>query len=86
MRNRLHTKLAKTAFIVGTLDLPLLWVSVQALVTGRAVPVLGKPPALRHAPEVVLVEKLTRIPFLTKASEPVLTDGGKALPVTRMSR
>jgi hypothetical protein len=85
-RNGIHTKVAKSAIVVGAFDLPLLRVSVQALVTSRAVSVFGEPPTLWHAPEVVLVEKLTSIPFLTKASEPVLTYGGKPLPVSRMSR
>jgi hypothetical protein len=58
---------------------------VQALVTSGAVTILGEPPALRHAPEVVLVEKLTSVSLLTKASEPVLTYGGESLPVSRMS-
>jgi hypothetical protein len=84
-RNNIHTKLAKSAIIVGAFDLPLFWVSVQALVTSRAVSIFREPPTLRHAPEVVLVEKLTSISFLTKASEPMLTYGGKPLPVSRMS-
>ena len=81
-----RTELAKSPLIVRALDLPLFWVGVQALVTSRAISILCEPPALRHASEVVLVEKLTRVPFLTKASEPVLTYGGKSLPVSRMSR
>ena len=86
MRNSTHTELAKSAFVVGAFDLPLLWVSVQALVTSRAVPIFREPPTFWHAPEVVLVEKLTGIPFLTKTSEPMLTYGGKPLPVSRVSR
>ena len=85
-RDGIHTKLAKSAFIVGAFDPPLLWVSVQALVTSRAVSIFREPPTFWHAPEVVLVEKLTSIPFLTKASEPMLTYGGKPLPVSRMCR
>jgi len=81
-----RTELAKSPLIVRALNSPLFWVGVQALVTSRAVSILGEPPALRHASEVVLVEKLTSVPLLTKASEPVLTYGGKSLPVTRMSR
>jgi hypothetical protein len=80
------TELTKSALIVGAFDLSLLWMGVQTFVTGRAVPILGEPPALRHASQVVLVEKLTSIPFLTKAPEPVLTHGGKSLPVSRMCR
>jgi len=85
-RENERTELAKSSFIVRTLNLPLFWVGVQALVASRAISILGEPPTLRHASEVVLVEKLTSVPFLTKASEPVLTYGGKALPVSRMSR
>lgn len=79
-------ELAKSPLIVRALNLPLFWMGVQALVTSRAIPILGEPPTLRHASEVVLVEKLTSVPFLTKASKPVLTYGGKSLPVSRMSR
>ena len=85
MKNE-RTELAKSPLIVRALDLPLFWVGVQALITSRAIPILGEPPTLRHASEVVLVEKLTSVPLLTKASEPVLTYGGKSLPVSRMSR
>lgn len=80
-----RTELAKAPLIVRALNLPLFWVGVQALVTSRAISILGEPPTLGHASEVVLVEELTSIPFLTKASEPVLTYGGKSLPVSRMS-
>jgi hypothetical protein len=80
------TKLTKSALIVGAFDLPLLWVGIQTFVTGGAVTVLGEPPALRHASQVVLVEKLTSIPFLTKASEPMLTHSGESLSVSRMCR
>ena len=81
-----RTKLAKPPLIVRALDPPLFWVCIQALVTSRAISILGEPPTLRHASEVVLVQKLTSVPFLTKASEPVLTYGGKSLSVSRMSR
>jgi hypothetical protein len=81
-----RTELAKSPLIVRALNLPLFWVGVQALITSRAISILGEPPTLGHASEVVLVEKLTSIPFLTKASEPVLTYGGKSLPVSRVSR
>ena len=84
--NDRRTKLAKSALIVGAFYLPLLWVGVQAFVTGGAISVLGEPPTLRHASQVVFVEKLTGIPFLTKAPEPVLTHGGESLPVSRMCR
>lgn len=80
-----RTKLTKSALIVGAFDPPLLWVGIQTLVASRAISILGKPPTLWHAPEVVLVEKLTSVPFLTEASEPVFTYGGKPLPVSRMS-
>jgi hypothetical protein len=82
--NTLRTELAESAFIVGTFDFSLLWVRVQALVTSGAVSVLGEPPTLWHAPEVVLVEKLTSISFLTEPPKPVLTDSGKSFPVSRM--
>jgi hypothetical protein len=85
-RKNERTELAKSPLIVRTLNLPLFWVGVQALVTSRAISILGEPPTLRHASKVVLVEKFTSVPFLTKASEPVLTYGGKSLPVPRMSR
>ena len=84
MRNKAHTELAEPALVVRTFDFSLLWVCVQALVTSGAVSVLGEPPTLWHAPEVVLVEKFTSISFLTETSEPVLTDGGKSFPVSRM--
>jgi len=85
-RKNERTELAKSPLIIRALNLPLFWVGVQALVTSRAISILGEPPALRHASEVVLVKKLTSVPFLAKASEPVLTYGGKSLPVSRMSR
>ena len=85
-RENERTELAKSPIVVRALNFPLFWVRVQALVTGGAVSVLGEPPTLWHAPEVVLVEKLTSVPFLTKAPKPVLTYGGKSLPVSRMSR
>jgi hypothetical protein len=81
-----RTKLAESALIVGAFYLPLFWVGVQTLVASRAIPILGEPPTLWHAPEVVLVEKFTGVPFLTEASEPVFTYGGKSLPVSRMCR
>jgi hypothetical protein len=80
-----RTELTKSALIVGAFDPPLFWVGIQTLVASRAISILGKPPTLWHAPEVVLVEKLTSVPFLTEASEPVFTYGGKPLPVSRMS-
>ena len=86
MRNIARTEFAESAFVVGTLDFPLLWVRVQALVTSGAVSVLGEPPTLWHTPEVVLVEELTSISFLTEPPKPVLTDSGKSLPVSRMGR
>ena len=59
------TKLAKAAVIVRTLDAALLGVSVETLVAGRAVAVLGVPPALGHAAQVVLVQELTCVALLT---------------------
>ena len=55
------TKLTKSSLIIRALDSFLPWMDIQTLVTGLAVPKLGVPPALGHAPEVILVQKLASI-------------------------
>ena len=57
---------------------------VQTLVARGAVAVLGVPPALGHAPEVVLVQELTCVALLTQPAEPEFADGGEAFPFTRV--
>jgi hypothetical protein len=81
MVDLLRTELAEPAVIVRTLDLTLLRMRIQALVSRRAVSVLGIPPALRHAPEVVLVQELARVAFLTQPAQPMLTHGREALTI-----
>lgn len=80
------TEPTEAAFIVRALDAAFFGVGVEALVAGGAVAVLGVPPALGHAPEIVLVEELTRIALLAEPSEPVLADGGESLAFARMGR
>ena len=59
------TELAEAAVVVRALDLALLRVRVEALVARGAVAVLGVPPALGHAAEVVLMQELTCVALLT---------------------
>ena len=68
------TQFTEASLVVWTLYLALLRVGVQALIARRAVAVLGIPPALGHAPEIVLVQELTRIALFAKAAEPVLAN------------
>ena len=60
-----RTKLAEASVVVRTLDPPLLRVRVETLVAGRTVVVLGEPPALGHAAEVLLVQELTCVALIT---------------------
>lgn len=78
------TELAEATFIVRAFDAAFLGMGVEALVAGGAVAVLGVPPALGHAPEIVLVEELTGIALFAEPSEPVLADGGESLAFARV--
>jgi hypothetical protein len=53
---------------------------VQTFVTGRARPVASKPPALWHAPKVVLVKKLTCVTLFAEPTKPVLAYGRQPVP------
>jgi len=73
------TELAEAPLVIWALDTTLLRMGVKTLVARGTVSVLGVPPALGHAPEVVLVQELTRIAFLTESAQPVLTNGRESL-------
>ena len=60
-----HTELTEASVVIGALHPPLLGMRVETLVAGRAVAVLGVPPALGHAAEVVLMQELTCVALLT---------------------
>jgi len=79
-----RAKLAKAAFVIGTLDAPFLWMGIETLISRRAVPVLGEPPAFRHASQVVLVQKLACIALLAEAAEPMLAYGCESFAVSGM--
>ena len=80
------TQFTEASLVVWTLYLALLRVGVQALIAGRAVAVLGVPPAFGHAPEVVFMKELACVPLLAEATKPVLTYGGQSLTLTRVCR
>ena len=63
--------------------LPELVISGKSLV---CLAVLGIPPALGHAPEVVFMKELACVPLLAEATKPVLTYGGQSLTLTRVCR
>ena len=80
------TQSTEASLVVWTLYLALLRVGVQALIAGRAVAILGVPPAFRHAPEVVFMKELACVPLFAEATKPVLTYGGQSLTLTRVCR
>ena len=78
------TQFTEASLVVWTLYLALLRVGVQALIAGRAVAVLGVPPALGHAPQVVLVQELTRVALLAEPAQPVLADRREPFALPRV--
>jgi hypothetical protein len=60
--------------------------SVQTLVACLTITKLGIPPALRHAPKVILVQELASITFLAKTAKPVFADCSKTFTVSRVTR
>lgn len=45
---------------------------IQAFLAITAIPVPGEEAALRHAPQVVLVQKLAVLPLLAQPAQPML--------------
>lgn len=68
------TKLAESPFVIGAFDPPFLRMGVQTLVACRTIAVLGVPPAFWHSPQVVLMQELALVAFLTQPTQPVLAD------------
>ncbi len=60
-----RTEFAEASVVVWTLHPPLLRMCIQTLVARGTVAVLGVPPALGHAAQVVLVQELTCVALLT---------------------
>ena len=84
LRWEARTELAEPSVIVRTLHPPLLRMRVQTLVARGTVAVLGVPPALGHAPEVVLVQELARVALLAQAAQPVLAHRREPLALARV--
>lgn len=80
----MHTQLAEPTVVIWTLDLALLRMGIQTFVSGGTIPVLCKPPTLRHSPEVILVQELARITLFTEAAQPMLANGSQAFSVPGM--
>ena len=80
------TQFTEPAFVIGAFNPATLWMSVQTLVSGRAVPILGIPPTFGHSTEVILVQELTCITFLAQSAEPVLANGCEAFALARVCR
>lgn len=81
-----RTKLAEATLVIRALYPPLLRMRVQTLVSGRAVAIFREPPALGHAPQVVLVQEFARIALFAEAAQPVLADRGEAFTLARVCR
>jgi len=69
------SEFAKSAVIIRAFHSPLFGVSIQAFVARGTIPVLCKPPAFWHTPQVVFVQKFACIAFLAEASQPMFADG-----------
>lgn len=79
------TQFTEPSIVIGTLDPSFLWMCIQTFVSGRTVAILRVPPALWHSPEIIFMQELTGISFLTKSTEPMFTHCGKSLALARVS-
>lgn len=81
MKPKRLTKLTKPPLIIRTLHLPLLRMRIKTLIPRRTIPILRIPPTLRHPPQIILMQKLTRVALLAQPAEPVLAYCGKTFAV-----
>jgi hypothetical protein len=57
---------------------------IKALVTGRAIAVLSKPPTFWHTPQIVFMKEFTSVALFAQATKPVLTNGSQTFTLARM--